>query len=124
MSTNGNLFLNWSFDFDDSLENIRKEYNRVRDQNIALRKQLLEWNKNEEIKKANERALYYQRHSLHELSEREAKCVSKFKEIHYASCQNTDTFLFKLTGTGIGELISIKCPICGSEEDITDIDNW
>jgi hypothetical protein len=27
-------------------------------------------------------------------------------------------------GSGIGTIISVKCPICGEEQDITDYTNW
>ena len=111
-------------DFDKLLEEIRQEYNRVKAQNADLRKQLSEWNKDEEIQKANELAAFYRGHSLHELSDKAAKRIAEFRKAHYASCKNTGTFLFELTGTGIGEAISIKCPVCGTEENVTDYDNW
>lgn len=28
------------------------------------------------------------------------------------------------TGTGIGTILYVKCPICGEEEDITDMEAW
>lgn len=28
------------------------------------------------------------------------------------------------TGTGIGTILHVKCPICGEEEDITDMEAW
>lgn len=111
-------------DFDKLLEDIRQEYNRVKASNADLCKQLNEWNKDEEIQKANERAKYYRGHSLHELSDKEAKRIADFRKSHYASCKNAGTFIFELAGTGIGEAISIKCPVCGAEENVTDYDNW
>lgn len=111
-------------DFDKLLEDIRQEYNRVKAHNIDLRKQLAEWNKDEEIQKANKLAAFYRGHSLHELSDKEAKRIADFRKSHYASCKNAGTFLFELAGTGIGEAISIKCPVCGVEENVTDYDNW
>lgn len=111
-------------DFDKLLEDIRQEYNRVKSNNADLRKQLAEWSKEEEIQKANERAAYYRSHSLHELSDKEAKRIAEFRKAHYASCKNAGTYLFELAGTGIGEAISIKCPVCGTEENVTDYDNW
>lgn len=111
-------------DFDKLLEDIRQEYNRVKARNADLCKQLNEWNKDEEIQKANERAEYYRGHSLHELSDKEAKRIADFRKSHYASCKNAGTFIFELAGTGIGEAISIKCPVCGAEENVTDYDNW
>ena len=111
-------------DFDKLLEDIRQEYNRVKAQNADLHKRLAEWNKDEEIQKANELTAFYREHSLHELSDREATRIAEFRKAHYASCKNAGTFLFELAGTGIGEEISIKCPVCGAEENVTDYDNW
>ena len=111
-------------DFDKLLEDIRREYTRVKDINWNLCKQFAEWNKDEEIQKANEQAAYYRSHSLHELSDKEAERIAAFRKAHYDSCKNAGTFLFELAGTGVGETISIKCPVCGAEENVTDYDNW
>jgi len=35
-----------------------------------------------------------------------------------------NTYIYTLTGTGIGACIKVKCPVCGEEEDITDISSW
>lgn len=110
--------------FDKMLESIQQEYNRIRVQNANLRRQLAEWDKDEEIKKANELASYYRIHSLHELSEKEAERIAEFREKHYASCHNAGTYRFELTGTGIAEAISIECPVCGAKEDVSDYDVW
>lgn len=111
-------------DFDKLLEDVQREYKRVKDNNVELRKRLAEWNKDAEIQKANERAIYYRSHSLRELSDKEAKRIAEFRKAHYASCKNAGTFQFELAGTGIGEAISIKCPVCGAEENVTDYDTW
>lgn len=111
-------------DVDRLLEDVRQEYYRVKAVNADLRKQLAEWNKDDEIQKANEQAAYYRAHSLHELSDKEAKCIAEFRKAHYASCKNAGAFQFELAGTGIGEAISIKCPVCGAEKNVTDYDNW
>lgn len=46
------------------------------------------------------------------------------KERHHQSCKNGSRFIYDLQGTGIGTIVKIKCPICGKEEDITDLDSW
>lgn len=28
------------------------------------------------------------------------------------------------TGTGVGTILHVKCPLCGVEEDITDVEAW
>lgn len=43
---------------------------------------------------------------------------------HWKSCNNPSNFIYDLTGTGIGTVIKIKCPVCGEEQDITDYDCW
>lgn len=83
-----------------------------------------EWNKDEEIQKARKSAEYFRGHSLHELSDKEARCVAEFRRAHYESCRNASTFVFELAGSGIGEAISIKCPVCGAEENVTDYESW
>lgn len=80
--------------------------------------------RDDELKKAQEKAMYYRSHSLHELSDNEIKKIRVFRKAHYDSCKNGSTFLFGFTGTGIGEAITIKCPICGKEENVTDYNDW
>jgi len=58
------------------------------------------------------------------LSDKEAKSIAAFRKKHYESCNNAGKFLFELVGTGIGEAISIRCPVCGAEENVTDYSNW
>lgn len=113
-----------SGNFEKMIESIRQEYNHIKVQNANLRRQLAEWDKDEEIQKANELASYYRRHSLHELSEKEAGRVAEFRKKHYASCHNAGTYRFELTGTGIAEAISVECPVCGTKEDVSDYDVW
>lgn len=42
----------------------------------------------------------------------------------YNQSYNGSRFIYDLQGTGIGTVVKIKCPICGAEEDITDIESW
>ena len=111
-------------DFDKLISDLRSEYNRIKDENAKLRAMVSEWNKDEEIQKARKNAEYYRGHSLHELSDKEARRIAEFRKTHYESCGNASTFVFELAGSGIGEAISIKCPICGVEENVTDYDSW
>lgn len=52
------------------------------------------------------------------------KSVEQFRNQHYVSCGNGSRYIFELTGTGIGEAISIQCPVCGERKDVTDVENW
>lgn len=85
-----------------------------------LREKLKTWSEKAEIQKAEETAEYYRQHSLHELSPKEFEKYFAFRDRHYRSCKNSGRYIVELSATGIGEGITVKCPFCGEEEDITD----
>ena len=65
------------------------------------------------------------------MSDKEAKVARDFRQRHYEQCalplnskSAGNTYIYELTGTGLGTCIKITCPICGQSEDITDIDSW
>ena len=64
------------------------------------------------------------RHSLLVLSKKEYTDAAAFREAHNMSCRNRSTFQYELTHAGIGTIISIRCPVCGKTEDITDTSIW
>ena len=111
-------------DFFKQLDGIREEYEYVCSIRDKYAQQLDDWNKAEEIQKSRELAEYYRSHSLHMLSDKEAERIKTFRSMHYESCGNGRSFTFELTGTGIGEAITIVCPVCGQKEDVTDLDDW
>lgn len=60
-------------------------------------------------------------------SEKEQEANAQFRKEHFASCQSggrTSSYEYVLTGTGIGTAITVRCPVCGKEENITDYSNW
>ena len=68
----------------------------------------------------------------YELNHNEEKSANHFMTYH-KRCRpkkNGDTlpqyapFKYILTPTGIGTSVSIKCPYCGKEKDITDVSDW
>ena len=61
---------------------------------------------------------------LAQISDNEKKAERAFRDSHYKSCKNGSKYLYELTGTGIGTAITIKCPVCGEEKNITDYDCW
>jgi hypothetical protein len=56
--------------------------------------------------------------------------INEFKKKHKESCackQNLtlgEYWTYSFIPTGLGDAVSIKCNLCGEEEDVTDIDNW
>ena len=68
-------------------------------------------------------------------SEKELKAYKKFckKHEHLKDIESADDLVagsvykhpyIKLGGTGIGMCKTVVCPVCGKEQDITDIDVW
>jgi hypothetical protein len=58
-----------------------------------------------------------------ELSEKEEKALKKFSLKHYEKCRLDGTpITFK--PTGIGDVVTVHCPKCGKEKDITDVESW
>lgn len=62
--------------------------------------------------------------SLHDLIGKEYERYYLFRKKHYEKCGNPSKYIVKLSGTGIGECISVGCPYCQEVEDITDVDAW
>ena len=65
------------------------------------------------------------------MSDKEIEAERNFRYRHYEKCalplnnkSAGNTYIYELTGTGLGTCIKITCPICGQSEDITDIDSW
>lgn len=101
----------------DALKDAFEEQEReIRD----LRERQRAWSEKEEIKKAGEKAEYYRKHSLHELSSKEFERYFAFRDRHFQNCRNPGHYIVELSATGLGEGITVKCPFCGEEEDITD----
>lgn len=107
-----------------SVESIKQSVNYLVRDNKALRSQIKEFNKDAEIQAKDKELKSVRDHALCVMSDKESKARRAFVERHYKSCGNAGTYIYELSGTGIGTVIKIKCPVCGVEEDITDIDSW
>ena len=88
------------------------------------KKLLEEYSKDEELIKKDKIIERLHKNSLLQMSDLETQKEKEFREIHYKSCKNGNRFQYEIVGTGIGNCISIKCPICNKEEDITDTSCW
>ena len=79
--------------------------------------------KDEVVERLNKELERYRNNSLQVLSDKEMLRFKEFKHSHYKSCGTSDVLVL-LSPTGIGTVIKLKCPKCGEEVDITDIDCW
>lgn len=118
-------------DFYNCLNSLKAQYEELEKENKSLRDILKSWNKNKEIQEYKAMAEEIRKNSLLVMSEKEKQAERKFRDEHYHTCAEPlhskgkgNTYIYELTGTGLGTIIRIKCPICGEEKDITDLDNW
>lgn len=61
------------------------------------------------------------------LNEKEQEAYNKFIKKH-KNCEFPSSIGGKIsltfTGTGLGDIIEVRCNCCGKTKDITDISNW
>ena len=112
------------FDVKKALDSVLTEYERVCEQNRRLMKTVEDFRKEDEIREAREHVEEIQKRSLHLLSTQELIDYRDFRQTHYNSCKNASEYIIMLSGTGLGEAITVKCPVCGMSRDITDISSW
>jgi len=118
-------------DFDEAMTALKVSYDYMKERVYDMQKTLHEWNKDKEIQKLKAENDYLRRHSLLMLSDKEAKALKDFRDEHYKSCCGNgkykakgNTWIYTITGTGIGHIIKITCPECGQSADVTDIESW
>lgn len=107
-----------------ALESVQNEYDRVCSRNTELLKIIQDFRKDAELVEAEARASDAHERSLPMLTKQELIDYRDFRDTHYVSCKNSGRYVIELCGTGIGETITVVCPICGMSRDITDIDSW
>lgn len=110
---------------------IRQKFYDLENQNESLKNEIAVFNKDEKIEELTKQIRRILRNSLMNMSDKEYEADRQFRTHHWAmhnggkskKCDG-NTYWYELSGTGIGTCIKIKCPICGEEKDITDIDSW
>lgn len=112
-------------------EYLKDAYEVLKEQVLYYKQQLSEYDKDVEIQKYKAEIQELRAKSLLIMSDKEAKAERNFRNRHYEQCARPlkaksvgNTYIYELTGTGLGTCIKITCPICGQSEDITDIDSW
>ena len=112
---------------EDTLDLLKKQIDLLQKDKEDYRKDYInakqEIYKDEVVERLNKELERYRNNSLQVLSDKEISQFREFKYNHYKSCKTNDVLVF-LSPTGIGTVIKIKCPKCGEEVDITDIDHW
>ena len=107
-----------------SLDSIKQSVNYLLHDNKALRSTLNRYDKEAGIKAKDDEIQSIYDRSIAVLSPVEHERCKAFREHHYQTCKNGSRFIYDLQGTGIGIITKIKCPVCGVEEDVTDVGCW
>lgn len=109
---------------------IRQKFYDLENQNESLKNEIAVFNKDEKIEELTKQIRHILRNSLMNMSDKEYEADKEFRSRHWEMHNGGkyknggNTYLYELSGTGIGTCIKIKCPICGEEKDITDIGSW
>lgn len=107
-----------------SVETIKKSVDYLVRDNKALRATINRYDKESGIKAKEDEIREIHQRAITVLSPKEYERDKAFRDRHYQICKNGSRFIYDLQGTGIGTIVKVKCPVCGIEEDITDIDSW
>ena len=112
---------------EDTLDLLKKQIDLLQKDKESYKKDYInarqEVYKDEVVERLNKELERYRKNSLEVLSNKEMSQFKEFKHSHYKSCGTNDVCVL-LSPTGIGTIIKLKCPKCGEEVDITDIDHW
>ena len=115
---------------DRSYQKVREIIDDLERENAELTERLRTFSETEEIRKRDEKIDDLYHRSLLLMSEKELHSERAFRTRHYElhnggkSKTGSNTYIYTISGTGLGPTIQIKCPICGEEEDITDFESW
>lgn len=116
--------------FDDAIEAVKEEYHSMEASRKMAWQRVKDYNKDTEVAKRDAEIERLRKNSLLIMSDKETAAYKAFIQKHYELHNGGkfrargNTYQYELTGTGIGTVIKIKCPICGEQEDITDTDSW
>lgn len=111
-------------DISKLLEEVQEEYSRQVSAAEYFREKYTGFCKDEEIQKLKGNVDELRRYSLHTLSETEYEENSSFRAEHYVKCKNGNRFQYELIGAGIGTIVYVRCPVCGEQKNITDLNSW
>ena len=117
--------------FEATVDELKQEYYYQKQRANTAYKLMQQWDRDEEIQKHKDNAEYVRNHSLLQLSDQELLDIIEFRKEHYEKCALPkhkknfgNTYIYELTGTGLGTEIKITCPICGETKNVTDTSNW
>ena len=109
---------------EDSLAKIKESADYLVQRNRELNERLRQYDEKVGIKaKEDEIRSIFQRY-ISILSPVEHERDKEFRERNFQQCKNGSHFIYDLQVTKIGTIVKVRCPVCGVEEDITNLDSW
>ena len=108
----------------EAITKIEELYQGFKDTEKELRKELGKYSSGEKEEEFRIAVEDIRKRSLVSLSPKEYEAKESFIEKHRTKCKNGTHFIYDLQGCMFGIGIIVKCPVCGEEEDITDMDCW
>lgn len=117
-------FIKSENDYQTAMQVITDYVNNLRAENQTLRDTLNSYNKDEEIAKLKTEMKELWDNSLFVLYPKEKDRIKEFEQIHYEKCRNSNEYTYHMTGTGIGTVVKVQCPVCKEIQDVTDVDSW
>lgn len=123
-----NLISRFKFDVPEqkalkALDTIKNYIEGSEERVARLRREIKDFRKDDEIKKLDDEVNGLRRNAIRVLYGEEIEKNKLFRQKHWNKC-SADSYWYKLTETGLGSAITIKCDVCGEEEDITDATYW
>ena len=126
-----NIQFHYSEDLHDLLARVQEEYDWMKESKKEMYNIMQEWDKDAEIQKAKDEVRQLRKNALLILSDKEKEEETEFRNWHWKHCAEPlhsktkgNTYIYEISGTGLGAIIKITCPICGQTKDITDIESW
>ena len=113
-----------STSFDKLLRCMKDKYDNLNKECEELRETLEVYDEEEEIRKRDEQIRWLETCALEILSEKEVEDIREFRKAHWASCKNSNDFIYRIFRTGLGNCITVTCPVCKECKDITDASKW
>ena len=117
-------FIKSENDYQNAMQVITDYINNLRAENQMLKDMLNSYNKDEEIAKIRTEMDELWVNSLVVLYPKEKDRIKAFKQKHYEKCRNSNEYTYHMTGTGIGTVVEIQCPVCKEIQDVTAVDSW
>lgn len=101
---------------------IEAEFQEVLDDNYRLAKQLLEFELDDEIQKREKIITEQRKLDILGINKKGLEKYLNFKQKHFEKCHNNGHYIFDVTGTAFGNCISVICPLCNEDIDISNIE--